>query len=66
MDKPVHESGKSEADVAVDVLSFGSRMSDVTVPDPLQFETEEPPPPELELVLNLLNVKFHVPVPLYR
>ena len=68
MDKPVQITGSMDTGVAVDVASFGSRMSETTVPDPVQLVTDEPPPPEPFppppvplLTVNLVNVRFQAP-----
>ena len=71
--KPVQERGKVDANVAVAVLSLGSRMSDDVVPFPVHGEggklpIESPPPvpfPVL-LVANLCRLSVHDPDPKYR
>ena len=68
MERPVQERGRSDAEVAVVVESFGSRMSETSVPEPVQLVTEEPPPPVPFppppvplLTVNLVKVRFHPP-----
>ena len=66
MDKPVQERGRSEAEVAAEVESLGSRMSEATVPAPVQLVTDDPPlppPPVLLLTVNFESDRFHVPAP---
>ena len=76
MDNPVQESVRMEACVAVAVESFGSRISGLVVPLPVQFVMEPPPPPVPlppvplppvpEPTLNLYKSSDHVPEPLTR
>ena len=69
MESPVQASGKRVADEAVEVESFGSRMSAVRVPAPVQLVTDEPPlppPPVPLLTVNFVSERFHVPAPEYR
>ena len=68
MERPVQVSGRSDAEVAVVVESFGSRMSETSVPEPVQLVTDEPPPPVPFppppvplLTVNLVKVRFHPP-----
>ena len=66
--RPVQSKGRLDALVAVAMLSFGSRMSDVVVPLPvhgfggaLPLLLPEPPPPPLLPVVNFQTVRFHAP-----
>ena len=69
MERPVQVRGRSDAAEAVAVESFGSRMSEVKVPAPVQLVTDDPPlppPPVPLLTVNFVSERFHVPAPEYR
>ena len=67
MERPVQYNGSKDAEVAVAVVSFGSRMSGFVLAFPVQFVTEAPPPPPVLVeTVNLERERLHVPVPAYR
>ena len=66
--RPVQSKGRVDARVAVEMPSFGSRMSEVVVPLPVQgfggappLLLPVPPPPPVLPVVNFQMVKFHAP-----